>query len=79
MIHLLHRLYVRFRDRHDPAARVTGYSQRFHGHDQQKAVDASKRADQHAKVSRKAAAQRALPRASSKPEKVTDIRTVKRG
>ncbi len=59
-MNLLRRLYLRFRDRHDPAARTTGYSRKFDhaGHDEAKAVEAVKRAEQHAVARRKAAAKR---------------------
>lgn len=52
MIALLKRLYVRWHDRHDPCARVTGYSRRFvqGPHDEQKASDAARRADHAAKL-----------------------------
>ena len=72
------RLFLRFRDRHDSAWAPTGYSRKFDhvGHDEAKASDAARRADLHAKRSRKAAADRALPKAPRKrlPANVAPMR-----
>jgi hypothetical protein len=46
---------MRWRNRHDPAVRVTGYSYRFEGHDEAKADAARHRRAEHERQTRKLA------------------------
>lgn len=68
----LTRLILRWRNRHDPAVRVTGYSYRFEGHDEQKANTSRHRRTEHERQKRKLEDSRTQPQ---KP-KVRELRRV---